>query len=353
MFAVDLRTSRVVFSLRPDVPLIPASNEKLAVTFAALVALGPSFRMRTEVLGNGRLAGRSTWRGSLVVKGYGDPTLSSAGLRRLAAQVRALGIRRVTGPIVGDESYFDQRRSAPGWKPGFLPRESPPISALVVDRGRYRGSVTPSPALAAAQLFRQALARAGIRVRGPAKTARAGGLPLGSVFSPTLDRIVRFMDTESDNFTAEMLLKQLGAIFAGAGTTAAGAAVVRSVLSSRSVPLRGVRLVDGSGLSSRDRLTARAIVAILARAWRDADLRPFFVRALAVAGRSGTLRNRLTTAPARGLVRAKTGTLREASTLAGFVGDRYAFAVIHNGSPAATAAARSAQDGFAAALAAA
>ena len=80
------------------------------------------------------------WRGALVLKGGGDPTLSHYGLRALAAKVRAAGVRTVTGGIVADESWFDTRRTVAGWKPSFYLDESPPLSALVVDRDRSLSS---------------------------------------------------------------------------------------------------------------------------------------------------------------------------------------------------------------------
>lgn len=343
MLAVDLSTGRVVYQHNANASLLPASNEKLAVTYASLVALGPAFRMRTEVLGEGRLEGR-VWRGNLILKGYGDPMLDRAGLADLAAQVRAQGIRRVTGALVADESWFDARRRGPGWKPSFVHDESRPLSALAVHGA--------SGALGAAKLFRKALARASVTVRGPTKAARAGGFPLAVRFSPSLEEILRFMDVESDNFTAEMVLKQLGAVLAGAGTTASGAAVVRSILEQHLVPLRGVRLADGSGLSLLDRLTPKAIVTILQRVWADRDLRPVLFRILPVAGRDGTLKDRMERPPARGNVRAKTGTLDVASALSGYVRERYAFSILQNGARLSYWAARTAQDRFAALLAA-
>ena len=126
--AIDIRSGRVVFAHRAAVALAPASNEKLAVAYAALVRLGPGYRFRTEVLGAGRLED-ATWRGDLVLRGLGDPTLTRADLVSLAAQVKASGIRRVTGRVLGDETWFDLLRAAPGWAPSFLGDESPPLSA--------------------------------------------------------------------------------------------------------------------------------------------------------------------------------------------------------------------------------
>jgi D-alanyl-D-alanine carboxypeptidase/D-alanyl-D-alanine-endopeptidase (penicillin-binding protein 4) len=112
--AIDLRTGRQVFALNAQRGFLPASTEKLALAFAALHDLGSDFKIETDVLGDGALDG-TTWRGELVLKGFGDPTLSRADLRALARGVRAFGIRRVTGGVVGDESYFDSRRVGSGW----------------------------------------------------------------------------------------------------------------------------------------------------------------------------------------------------------------------------------------------
>ena len=134
--AVDLETGKAVYAHNASSALLPASNEKLAVTYAALVALGPSFRMRTEVLGDGHLRDGVVWVGDLVLKGYGDPFLDDAGLAALARDLRAGGIRRVTGRLLADESYFDSRRGGPGWKPWFVTGESRPLSALGPDGAR-------------------------------------------------------------------------------------------------------------------------------------------------------------------------------------------------------------------------
>jgi D-alanyl-D-alanine carboxypeptidase/D-alanyl-D-alanine-endopeptidase (penicillin-binding protein 4) len=341
--AMDLTSGTVLFTQNAALSLAPASNEKLPLTYAALSNLGASYRIETDVLGEGSQDGVE-FDGSVVLKGGGDPTLSSAGLRSLAAQVRALGIRHVTGGVVGDESYFDARRTVAGWKPGFYLNESPPLSALVVDRARG----TRNPALAAATSFRVALRKAGITVDGAASVGRVDdfAVPLAQLDSPTLASIIRFMDRESDNFTAELLLKQLGAVVLDRGTSAAGAAVVMQTLAEANVPLAGVRIVDGSGLSQLDRLTANAIAAILRAAWSDLAVRPTFVAALPVAGVSGTLEDRLRTPPARGRVLAKTGTTSDASALSGYVSTRFLFTVLQNGHPLQYWWARRAQDRF-------
>jgi D-alanyl-D-alanine carboxypeptidase/D-alanyl-D-alanine-endopeptidase (penicillin-binding protein 4) len=351
--AIDLTTGAVLYSQNASRSLAPASNEKLPLTYAAFVRLGPAYRIDTDVLGQGGLDG-TTWSGDLVLKGNGDPTLTRSDLRSLALQVRAIGIRRVTGGVIGDESSYDARRMVAGWKASFFIEESPPLSALVVDRGRLGPYVTRTPALTAAAVFRDALRAAGIAVVGAARTGRVDDWlePLASVSSPPLATMLRAVGRESDNFIAEMLLKQLGLVELDRGTSAAGAAVVKDVLAEAGVPMAGVRIVDGSGLSQLDRLTANALAGLLKVAWADPAIRPVLLASLPVAGVNGTLEDRLRKPPARGRVLAKTGTTRGASALSGYVSNRFAFTVLQNGNPLSYWWARRAQDRFAQVLAA-
>jgi D-alanyl-D-alanine carboxypeptidase/D-alanyl-D-alanine-endopeptidase (penicillin-binding protein 4) len=187
--------------------------------------------------------------------------------------------------------------------------------------------------------------------RASVGAAPDGAYALAQVESDPLSDVLIEMDRESDNFTAELLLKEIGAEVRGVGSTAAGVAIVLRDLGAAGVPLGGVLLFDGSGLSLDDRFTVRALAALLVAAWRNPELRVPFLRALPVAGVSGTLEDRMQKKPARGAVRAKTGTTNRASALAGYVGQRYAFAVIQNGFPVQPWAARKAQDRFATALA--
>ncbi len=351
--AVDLTTGRTLFSRHPDLPLAPASNEKLTVAFAALRELGTSYRFRTEIFGRGYQEG-SVWHGDVFLKGFGDPTLTSLQVDRLATQISMLGITHITGRVFGDESWFDAARTAPGWRASYFIDECPPLSALVVDRAVYDRHVALQPALAAAGRLRFMLRKRGI-ASGAVGLGRTpdSALALAQVESEPLPVVLAAMDRESDNFAAEMVLKVLGAEVDDEGTTAAGAAVVVRDLGAAGVPLVGVRIVDGSGLSLFDRLTAQALGALLVAVWNDIDLRTPFWASLPIAGVNGTLDKRMREPPAKGTVRAKTGTTSRASALSGYVGDRYVFAVLQNGVPVSTSAARKAQDRFATALASA
>lgn len=348
--AVDLRTGETVFDRNGDVPLAPASTEKLAVSFAALRLLGPAYRFRTDVVGLGALDGH-TWDGSLFLVGHGDPTLALSDIGALARSIKTRGIRRVTGRVLGDERYFDARRDAPGWKPSFLGIESRPLSALSV-----AGTTEPGvngASKAAARALTKALERRGIAVVGRpgAGGAPSASVPLAHDVSHPLEVVVRTMNHHSDNFYAEVILKDLGAAFAGRGTTSAGAEIVAEALAAAGVPLAGVRIADGSGLSLEDRQTSRSLVGILRAGVADPATRQAFVGSLSVAGVSGTLADRLGGRPTRGRVVAKTGTTNASCALAGFVGRRYVFAILQNGSPVPYWTARVAQDRFVSVLA--
>jgi len=348
--AVDLRTGETVYSSNARLPLLPASAEKLAVSFTALRELGPRYRFRTELMGSGTRSGRA-WLGNLWLVGLGDPTLTRADLDRLARRFAATGIRRVEGRVFGDDTHFDARRDALGWKSSYLGIESRPLSALSVAGVPLIGA--NGSAIAAARALVTSLEQRGVDVTGRAgaRQAPAHALSIAFDLSEPLSSLLHRVNADSDNFVAELLLKELGATIAAPGSTTSGARVVRRSLVAAGVPLAGVRIADGSGLSRFDRFTAQALAAVLRAGATDPTTRGSFFESFAVAGISGTLEKRLDTRPTRGRVIAKTGTTLRASALAGFVRRRYVFAILQNGSPVPYWSARAAQDRFVTVLA--
>lgn len=348
----DLSLDAYVYRKNQALALKPASNEKLPVAVTALSILQPGYTIPTELRAKGHQTG-AVWNGKLILKGYGDPALSGSQLGRLARAVEKKGITRVTGAIVGDETFFDKVRVGPGWKASFYKDECPPLSALIVNRGHFRGYITSRPALAAAKMLRSKLVDRGIKVGGHAKLGRAdpSSAVIATERSPALRWLVRSMDRQSDNFYAETFVKLLGALEANEGSTTAGTRVVRQELRRRNVPLRGVVIADGSGLSAYDRLTAKATARLLRSAFADRDISSAFVDSLPTAGVNGTLVDRMTSGPAYRNVYAKTGTTDSASALSGYVRSRYVFSILMNGSPIPWWYAREAQDRFAQVLA--
>jgi len=348
----DLSLDAYVYRKNRALALKPASNEKLPVAVTALSILQPGYTIPTELRAQGHQTG-AVWNGKLILKGYGDPALSGSQLGRLARAVEKKGITRVTGAIVGDETFFDKVRVGPGWKASFYKDECPPLSALIVNRGHFRGYITSRPALAAAKMLRSKLVDRGIKVGGHAKLGRAdpSSAVIATERSPALRWLVRSMDRQSDNFYAETFVKLLGALEANEGSTTAGTRVVRQELRRRNVPLRGVVIADGSGLSAYDRLTAKTTAKLLRSALADGNISSAFVDSLPTAGVNGTLVDRMTSGPAHRNVHAKTGTTDSASALSGYVRSRYVFSILMNGSPIPWWYARQAQDRFAQVLA--
>lgn len=208
--------------------------------------------------------------------------------------------------------------------------------------------------------LREALRAAGITVDGNGIGEGAvpdGATELARHESDPLHAWLWQLGKESSNFHAEQVLKILGAERKGEpGTSEHGAEVVRETLEQWNVPVTGLVLRNGSGLFTADEVAPRTLTALLRAVYLDAEIRPEFLAALAVAGRDGTLRSRLGARTTRELVRAKTGTLNAVWALSGYALSPdgragYAFAVLVNDPCRRRDVARSLQDDLATALA--
>jgi len=364
-YVVNLTDSETVFGWRQNKSRILASNTKLFTTATALARFGTEGTLGTEVRGSGSLEETGVWRGDLYLLGGGDPTFGSRTFTRraygagatvedLALALDTAGIQRVTGRIRGDESVFDPLRGGPdsGYSTSVWVG---PLSGLAYNHGlgdeRGRSFQVNPPVFAAARLD-GALESRGIAVRA---APRSGVAPpeaavLASVDSPAMADIVRMTNKPSDNYFAEMLLKDVGRQAAGQGTTAGGARVAADF--ARDLGARA-RLVDGSGLSRSNRASPRGIVRLLT-GMQGRDEFDAWYASLPIAGRDGTLSTRMRSGAARGRCHAKTGTLSNVSALSGYCealsGDLYAFSILMNG--VYPPGARQLQDRMAQALAA-
>lgn len=328
-YVVDLATGERLYASRASVARIPASNEKLYTSAAALSTLGETATLRTTALATKPVGLDGTLDGDLYLRGGGDPSLTTAGLEVLAQALADAGLSRVTGRVVGDESAFDTRRGPPS--EGYLPSvDVAPLGALMVNRGFDTGGYQADPPAYAASVLARELRDAGVRLTLKGRSGRtpAGALALASRESPPVTALIKAMNVPSDNYIAEMLLKAIGRTDDRAGTTARGAALAEDVAAGElgAHP----RIVDGSGLSREDRTSPRDVVALL-----GAELdEPAFFDSLAVMGVSGTLQHRLRKNVARSRCRGKTGTLSDVSALSGYCrttgGDTVAFSILMN-----------------------
>jgi D-alanyl-D-alanine carboxypeptidase/D-alanyl-D-alanine-endopeptidase (penicillin-binding protein 4) len=383
-YAIDATHHRELFSWNSGTRRILASNTKLFTLSAVLDRFGADAMLPTRVFAGGPIDSAGVLNGNLYLRGGGDPTFGDSSFVRghtgggatvenLAAAVAGAGITQVTGHVVGDESLFDRLRGGPdsGFGVSFYVG---PLSALAFDRGlaNPRGSAFQSnpPKFAAAKLD-AALRHAGVDVR---RSPSTGTTPEGATFvaevdSPPVGRLAQLTAKESDNYFAEMLDKDLAAgpqppvpplapdqppqgFVPPGGSPATTTKGARSAVAfARTVGARS-RLVDGSGLDRLDQASPHDLVTLL----DGIQSRPWFQQlfdALPVAGRDGTLHDRMRSGPARGNCHAKTGTLVGVSALSGYCrslsGDTVIFSILMN--RVSVLSARAQQDRIAQALA--
>lgn len=331
LLVVEAESGDVVCAQAASRPLPLASNMKLFTTATALSRLGAKARIPTKVFAEGKLDAGGVLHGSLYLQGGGDPALGTpvfydsylAGLGTnlfsLVPQIRAAGIRAITGRLYGDDTVFDRRQGVADSGYATSPYIGP-LSGLAFNSG-FAGSSSGSgfssdPAKLAAAKLARALRAAGVAV--PQQTALAVTPPraeqVAIVRSPTLTKIVDVTNVYSDNFFAETLIKLLGARFGSDGTTAAGAAVVEDFAAEHGSL---VHAVDGSGLTRSNRASPREVVDLLQEMRKD-NAGEEFIQDLALTGKEGTVDDRMRGTAAYARCRTKTGTLTGVSNLSGY-----------------------------------
>jgi D-alanyl-D-alanine carboxypeptidase/D-alanyl-D-alanine-endopeptidase (penicillin-binding protein 4) len=410
---LDAKDGGQLYGRYADRAVTPASNTKILTAATALHVLGPGYRFKTEVIRRAQLGADGVLRGQLYLKGYGDPTTMQADFAGLARQVRAAGVRQVTGTLIVDSTFFDSVRYNPNWSTAYASDYyAAQISALTVapnadydsgttiisyaagSRGN-RAKITTVPAAAAkyvkivnktttsargtptsfwahraygtntitvggrvpagrsgswmitvdkpelyaGAVFRAELGKAGVTIAGG---TAIGQTPAASRRLVAVDRsmplsqlLVPFMKL-SNNMHAEALTKTMGTLKGSPGNWADGLSYTKAYLKSTGAPMAGVVLVDGSGLTRRNKLTPRALARFLDKV-QDETWWPTFDHALPVAGNTkrmvgGTLRHRMNGTKAANNAHAKTGTLSGVTALSGYVtgadGRRYVFSML-------------------------
>ncbi|TQL66579.1 D-alanyl-D-alanine carboxypeptidase/D-alanyl-D-alanine-endopeptidase (penicillin-binding protein 4) [Nocardioides albertanoniae] len=292
----------------------PASVTKLLTSAAVLEAYGSERRFETT----------TTLQGStLTLVGGGDASLTTADLDTLAAETAdALGTKTVK--LAYDDSLFAGPSVSPAWRPGYMGSVVGEITALLVDHGRSpEGAHSRDTSQAAADQFKRALAKHGIKVVGKPTRGTKAGTQLASHRGDTLREIVEYTLVHSDNQLAEVLARHVG-VAAGEATFDGSTKAIRATLADLGIDTDGLVLRDGSGLSRQNRIPPSLLASTIQTA-ADPDrpeLAPVLT-GLPVAGWVGSLSLRFNfdAEPGRGLVRAKTGTLTGVSSLAGITVD--------------------------------
>jgi serine-type D-Ala-D-Ala carboxypeptidase/endopeptidase (penicillin-binding protein 4) len=368
------QAGRTLVSENATLGVLPASTMKLITATAVLDKFQTTDTFSTRVMATAAAAG-DTLTGDLHLVGGGDPLLATAdyvattataaepakpatSLEELADRVAALGIKKITGDVIGDDRLFDGERAIPSWKESYTATgEVGPLTALMVNNGFVKSSPVPTrkrkatsgtktqgtwkatddPAASAATTFGQLLLARGITIDGTTRSAKLGepaaSVELASIKSLPVEVIVGEMLSRSDNTTAEMMVKHLSLTKdKSPASTVQGLQVIVQALRDHKIETKDLTLVDGSGLDRGDRVTCSVLVQAIESA-------PEELRALLpVAGETGTLAERMKSDALRGKVRAKTGTLNGVSALVGDIatqgGGTVEFALVLNELPA-------------------
>ncbi len=405
LIILSLPEGSTVLARNPDRPLRPASTMKILTSAAALSLLKPEFVYNTRILAESPIDADGAVAGNLYIQGSGAPDLVGEAWWLMTRRLAALGLRRVDGDLVGDESYFDAVRRPAGWpEPAADSWYNAPVGALSCNFNVVTVRIDPSPLVGARpditlepvssffQVMNRAMTTTGAASVSVARsfeggqnslviagTIRKGGGPIffnrsveepalyalhafkeiaaehgieirGSLVtgvtpekarellrheSRPLGPLLRDMNKNSNNYMAESILKTLGAEFEGTpGTTASGIQVLRTYLSGLGLDPGSAVFADGSGLSDQDRVPARLLAEALWKARADFEIGPELETSLPIGGADGTLDERFGGEEARRRVRAKTGRIAGALSLAGYAANRdghvFAFAFLAN-----------------------
>jgi serine-type D-Ala-D-Ala carboxypeptidase/endopeptidase (penicillin-binding protein 4) len=430
LHVVNAHTGQTILAHNKTQSVVPASTQKLVTTATALLMLGSDFRYPTSILHSGMIDQEGTLHGDLIIKGSGDPTLGTTQMHDSLAleqvfdhwlrDIQRLGIRKITGTILADESVFDDEMVPRKWlwedignyygagssgltvyenmytvffqpgnavgKPVTVLGTEPHIPGMKLEnqvttgprgsgdrvyifgapfnnhrvltgtaplgtnRFPVRGSM-PDPPAFLAQSLDAFLSQNGIITSGQTLTFRQAMQinypmvtrlePVSTWHSPPLKEIAIRTNLNSNNTYAENLLKTIGYHQSGLGTVVSGVEALMAFWQDLGVPMQGMRLHDGSGLSPSNRLTTEQLASILSYCALHTVFHDL-LEGLPVAGESGSLANHFNGTPSKGVLKAKSGFLGNVRSYAGYTtlpdGTLVAFAFIVNdyhGSPAA------------------
>ncbi|MDP4115888.1 MAG: D-alanyl-D-alanine carboxypeptidase [Bacteroidota bacterium] len=329
----DPISAKRLYERNPTLPLIPASNTKIYSTAVALSMMGGDYELSTSLLADKNSIDGDKINGNLYLKGYGNSIFSENDLFKLANELKAKGIKRITGAVLGDDSFFDNVYTRADWIEDETQNAPlPSVSALVLDRnsravsvvGR-RGRVSTKyvsikdPPFEIAGLLRDKLIETGIIVDRQYNKGLApkDAVEVASVRIKLRD-LISMINKRSDNFLAECLFKTIGAVSSSIeGNAFYSTQAIKTYLKDNNIYCEGTNLCDGSGLSKNNRTTTASLVGLLEKMYFDLQNYEDFYKSLSVAGEDGTLRKRM-----RGddfKFAGKTGTLNGSSALSGYI----------------------------------
>jgi D-alanyl-D-alanine carboxypeptidase/D-alanyl-D-alanine-endopeptidase (penicillin-binding protein 4) len=405
---VSLETGETLYTHDSHILFQPASNMKLLTTAVALKQLGPNFKFKTTLSIDTNSIENGTIKGNLYLKGYGNPDLTTDDFRHITSELKSKGIRKISGDLICDDTYFDDLYLGYGWMwDDTNAQDFAPISALSVNSNCIIIEIRPANHIGDTLVFRMEPETTYMKIENKGVTVDSldtlmqksfkierkwknpentivieGGMAIhqnpevfhievidaalytgihfkelllkeniqlaGSVLkekvpdtsqiliqhnSPPLTLSIINTNKESDNLSAELILKTMGAEIKGQpGTAEKGISLIYKYFDEIGIDSTTYRIADGSGVSRYNLITPDMIIELLRDIHRNAQIQAEFKTSLPIAGVDGTLKHRMKGTAAENTLRAKTGTMKGVSSLSGYAstadGEILAFSII-------------------------
>ena len=317
---IDLKGRDVMASHNSDCPLIPASIMKTATTAALYRAAGPDWRYHTRVYIDGPID-LGILRGNLIILGSCDPSLHSEYepfgsnlVEEITEALYQMHITSIEGEILIDESEFEGACRPDSWAQGDFKKYYGTGSHAFNFANNASGDFSiENPALKFVTSLNESLSQKGISVTGK-QVGEGRRIQIIDHLSPPLDEIMRSCMMRSDNLFAECMLRTFGKLNGTDGSTDAGAALEAEIWKSKGFPVEGINIVDGSGLSRQNRMTADFMAELLADMSSDPTYASFFP----LAGQEGTMKKFLSGTQLDSYIAMKTGSMNGIQCYAGY-----------------------------------
>lgn len=321
VLVLDLKTGETLVSHNAEKPLIPASIMKCVTTATLLEKVGNRYRYETPVYYTGSIHD-GTLDGDIVVCASADPSVNSVHepgsediVEEIVQALLALRVSNVKGGIIIDESDYPGPAVNPTWQSGDLSHAYGTGTHGFNFRDNASGSRSVAdPSGVFRSRLRDALSAAGISIASSPVGKTGHRHRLGEHRSETIDEIMRSCMMRSDNQYAEAMLRTVGFEYGGEGSTERGAQEQMKYWKRRKATMEGVRVVDGSGLSRSNRVTANFMADVL----RHMSGNPYYASFFPLAGQEGTLRKFLAGTELDGEIAMKTGSMRGIQCYAGY-----------------------------------
>ena len=347
IYVKNLTTGEVVASYNSNRLFIPASNQKIITTLGSLHFLGKDYKFKTIFFIPVKPNQTGIYNQNLYIDTKGDPTLKTDDLIKVVSYLGDKGIKTINGDIVLNDNYFEKPYYNPNWKESWKGVAwAPYISSIAINDNLYSSKntiyLTDNPLYLLGVKFKKELRRQQIKFNG---TVRFAQIPISKKLTPfkikyeiesaRLGEIVEIINKTSNNLYAEHLFKKLSANFSRVRGSWQDSQVIFADFLTRNVDLntRDFNINDGSGLSSKNKISTKGMVQILEFATKQ-DYFYDFYESLPVAGLDGTLIKRFKKYPLYKNLKAKTGYIRGVSSLSGYFNgkdnDVYVFSFIVN-----------------------